>query len=63
MGGVKILWQRAKESLSDVEFGDEQNQKIIHQNSTSSDCKKPFRGFSEILKHKISYEFKSFSIL
>ena len=28
----------------------------------SSDCKKPFRGFLEILIHKISYEFTSFSI-
>ena len=28
----------------------------------SSDCKKPFRGFSEILLHNISYEFTSFSI-
>ena len=28
----------------------------------SSNCKKPFRGFSEILIHKISYEFTSLSI-
>ena len=26
----------------------------------SSDCQKPFRGFSEILLHNISYEFTSF---
>ena len=28
----------------------------------SSNCKKPFRGFAEILIHKTTYEFRSFSI-
>ena len=28
----------------------------------ASNCKNPFRGFSEILLHNISYEFTSFSI-
>ena len=60
-GGSKIPWQRAKVSLSDVEF-----EKIFLlfflSIPLSSDCKKPFRGFLEILLHNLSYEFTSFSI-
>ena len=58
-GGSQIPWQRAKESLSDVEF-----EKIfwICSSPDTAIVKKPFHGFSKILLYKISYEITSFCL-
>ena len=51
----------AKENLSDVDVEFENIFVfLILLILQSSDCKKPFRGFSEILIHKISYELHHF---
>ena len=58
-GGSKIPWQRAKKSLSDVDFENTLVFFILFI-PWSSDCKKPSGGFSEILMHKISCELHHF---
>ena len=54
-GGSKIPWQ-AKESLSDVDFD---NIFVFYFCSSPQPAivKETFWGFSEIIIHKISYEF------
>ena len=51
-GQKKIEWRRVRKNIN---F-------LILFIPRSSDCEKPFRGFSEIFKLNISYEFTSFSI-